>query len=43
MYNRVFLPIVELLGYDLLPIAVCEEVYGASGNDAGQGWDETLE
>jgi hypothetical protein len=38
----VFLSVVELVGDDLFTVAVCEEVYGARGDDADERGSEAL-
>jgi hypothetical protein len=43
VHVRVFLSVVELVGDDLLAVAVREEVYGARGDDADERGSEALE
>ena len=43
MHVGVFLSVVELVGDDLFTVAVCEEVYGARGDNADEGGPEALE
>ena len=43
MNVRIFDAVIEVVGYDLFSVSICEKVYGASGNDADEGGSETFE
>jgi len=42
VHIRVFLSIIEFIGYDLFSVAICEEIYRARWDDADQSRHETF-